>query len=512
MRETKTTTDKGTKPRRRKLEKSLKPSWVFAIALGSSVGWGAFILPGDWIRDAGPAGAMLGLFFGALIMMVIASSYGVMIKEHPVSGGGFTYAYLAAGKTWAFLCGWFLSLGYISIVALNASAFTLLLKYLMPGFMKQGYLYSVAGWDIYMPEVVIASVLLIAFAFLNSTGTSVSGRLQFWFSILLVTGVFILGAVTFGIADEPIANMGPMFSGKASPIMSVLLILAIAPWAYVGFDNVPQAAEEFSFSPRKATFLIVASLFTSFMIYAVMIGLTAWTFPGNAGTGGELWATGAIVSSALGKTGLFIMAVAIVMGIFTGLNGFYMSSSRLLFSMARARALPAIFRKTAKGSGVPVWGIWFVTLITLPAMWLGRPALSWIVDMSSTGVSIGYFFACFAAYKILARKKREGQESSTLKRVLAGIGMISSAGFLVLLLVPASPASLTLPSYLLLGAWALAGIVFYAFMKKSYLSLSKEETDYYMLGKEPEVEKPVRKQKPAAGIPALKKEPVEKTI
>ncbi|MET3575994.1 APC family permease [Bhargavaea ullalensis] len=513
MRETKTSSDKGKKPRRRKLEKSLKPSWVFAIALGSSVGWGAFILPGDWIREAGPAGAVLGLLLGALIMMVIASSYGVMIKEHPVSGGGFMYAYLAAGKTWAFICGWFLSLGYISIVALNASAFTLLLKYLMPGFMKQGYLYSIAGWDIYMPEVIIASVLLIAFALLNSTGASVSGRLQFWFSVLLVGGVFILGAVTFGIADEPLANMGAMFSGKTSPVVSVLLILAIAPWAYVGFDNVPQAAEEFNFSPRKATFLIVASLLTSFLIYAVMIGLTAWTFPGNGGTGGELWATGAIVSSALGKTGLFVMAVAIVMGIFTGLNGFYMSSSRLLFSMARARALPSMFRKTAKGSGVPVWGIWFVTLVTLPAMWLGRPALSWIVDMSSTGVSIGYFFACFAAFKILTKKKREGRDSPLLKRTLAAVGMVSSIGFLALLLIPASPASLTMPSYLLLGAWAIAGTVFYGFMRKSYLSLSKEETDYYLLGREPEQDETAAvPHLPVPGIPAMKKKPVEKTI
>jgi amino acid transporter len=115
--------------RRRKLTKTLKPSWVFAIALGSSVGWGAFILPGDWIGESGSLGAMIGLLIGTVIMMVIASSYGVMIKKFPVSGGGFTYAFIAAGKKWAFICGWFLSLGYISIVALNASAFLLLLKF-----------------------------------------------------------------------------------------------------------------------------------------------------------------------------------------------------------------------------------------------------------------------------------------------------------------------------------------------------------------------------------------------
>ncbi len=476
---------------RRKLTKTLKPSWVFAIALGSSVGWGAFILPGDWIGESGPLGATIGLLIGAVIMMVIASSYGVMIKKFPVSGGGFTYAFIAAGKKWAFICGWFLSLGYISIVALNASAFSLLLKFLAPGFMKQGYLYSVAGWDVYLPEVLISSFIIIIFALINTTGTSVSGKMQFYFSILLVAGVVLLGLFTFDVAQNPMENIQPLFKGNQSILVSILVILAIAPWAYVGFDNVPQAAEEFDFSPRKATVLIVMSLFTSFLIYAVMIGLTAWTFPRTAGVDGNLWLTGDVIYSSLGLVGIIVMAVAIIMGIFTGLNGFYMSSSRLLFSMARARALPNVFRTMTKKSNVPVWGIWFVTVITLPTPWFGRQALSWIVDMSSTGVSVAYFFTCFAAYKVLAwGAEKAGREIAPIKKLLALIGMIASAIFLLLLLVPLSPASLTTPSYLLLLGWAILGLVFYGFIAKRYNSLDQEETEYYVLGKtiESEVE------------------------
>ena len=476
---------------RRKLTKTLKPSWVFAIALGSSVGWGAFILPGDWIGKSGPIGAIVGLLIGALIMMIIASSYGVMIKKFPVSGGGFTYAFIAAGKKWAYICGWFLSLGYISIVALNASAFSLLLKFLSPGFMKQFYLYSVAGWDVYLPEVIISSLIIILFAFINTTGSSVSGRMQFYFSVSLIAGVVILGLLTFGIADHPLENMRPLFKGDQPIFVSILVILAIAPWAYVGFDNVPQAAEEFDFSPRKATTLIVLSLFTSFLIYAVMIGLTSWTFSNLSDVSGSLWLTGDVVSSILGTGGLIIMAIAIVMGIFTGLNGFYMSASRLLFSMARARALPNIFRTITKKNQIPIWGIWFVTLITLPTPWFGRQALTWIVDMSSTGVSVAYFFTCFAAYKVLAwRSEVEGREIAPMKKFLALVGMSASLAFLALLLIPFSPAALSLPSYILLLVWALVGGTFYAIIKKRYDSLTQEETEYYVLGKtiESEVE------------------------
>ena len=48
-------------------------------------------------------------------------------------------------------------------------------------------------------------------------------------------------------------------------------------------------------------------------------------------------------SKAFGYIGLGVLAIAIAMGIFTGLNGFLMSSSRLLFSMGRSGIMPTVF-------------------------------------------------------------------------------------------------------------------------------------------------------------------------
>lgn len=42
--------------KREQLERTLKPQWVWAIAFGSAVGWGAFVLPVDWMSMAGPLG------------------------------------------------------------------------------------------------------------------------------------------------------------------------------------------------------------------------------------------------------------------------------------------------------------------------------------------------------------------------------------------------------------------------------------------------------------------------
>lgn len=105
-----------------RLVKNLHPHWVWAIALGSAVGWGAFILPADWIGTAGPLGALLGLAIGGGLMIVVGVSYGFLARIFPVSGGAFAYTLVGFGRTHAFICAWFMTLGYVSIVALNASA------------------------------------------------------------------------------------------------------------------------------------------------------------------------------------------------------------------------------------------------------------------------------------------------------------------------------------------------------------------------------------------------------
>src|SRR5699024_5888581 len=161
---------KNKQDKRTTLNKSLKPHWVWAIALGSSIGWGAFVQPTNWMAEAGPLGVMIGFGIGALLMMLIAVSYGFLIKSFPVSGGEFAYSFISMGRVHAFICGWFLTLGYICIVALNASAFALMFKFVFPQVVNNLFLYEVAGWDVYATEIIIASVILGMMGYFNVKG------------------------------------------------------------------------------------------------------------------------------------------------------------------------------------------------------------------------------------------------------------------------------------------------------------------------------------------------------
>ncbi|WP_192947164.1 APC family permease [Staphylococcus cohnii] len=442
------------------LKQNLSEKFVWAIAYGSCIGWGAFILPGDWIGQSGPIPAAIGIVIGALLMILIAVSYGALVERFPVSGGAFAFSFLGFGRYVSFFSSWFLTFGYICVVALNATAFSLLIKFLLPDVLETGKLYTIAGWDVYITEILIASLLLIVFMFIAIKGTSISGSLQFYFCVAMVITILLLFFGSFFGSNFSLENLQPLANKEKGWLTSIVMIVAVAPWAYVGFDNIPQTAEEFDFAPNKTFKLIVYSLLAAAFTYVLMILYTGWLSSSETDLNGQLWLTGAVTSGAFGYIGLAILAIAIIMGIFTGLNGFLMSSSRLLFSMGRSGIMPSVFSKLHNKYKTPYVAIIFLVAITLIAPWLGRTALTWIVDMSSTGVSIAYFITCLSAARLFSYDKTSNTYGPVYK-TFAIIGTIVSFVFLLLLLIPASPAGLSTPSYIALFGWLIIGLVFF---------------------------------------------------
>ncbi len=388
--------------KREELSRSLPPIQVASLALGCIIGFGAFVLPGDFLRMAGPLGAALGVAVGGLAVVTIAQSYGLMVKTLPVAGGEFAYAYHTAGRYHAFICGWLLTLGYLCIVPLNASALPILGKFLAPSLFARGYLYSVAGFDVYAGELVLASVAIVVIGYFQQRGVGATGRLQFLMTATLVTAVVLIGGDTLLSPEARLANMEPLFPPGRNAVAAVLSMVAIAPWLYVGWGTLPQASEEFAFSPSRAKLLMTAAITAGAIMYVVVTLSTAAVMPWQEllamRTG---WATGETVRLSLGRPGLVFLGVAVTMAILTGINGFFMAASRLLFSMGRARVLPAWFARVHKTHRTPHHAIIFVGVVSLIAPWLGREVILWIVNMSAVGTAVGYLYTSVAALVVV---------------------------------------------------------------------------------------------------------------
>lgn len=455
-----------------KLDKSLSQINVWSLAMGSIIGSSAFFMPGSiFLPQAGPLGTAIGMIIGAFIMIVIVISYGYMIKRYPVAGGEFIFAYKGFGRSHAFICGWFLGLSYLSIVPFNATVIALIGRYMFPGFIQQGYMYTVAGWDVYIGEIIFASVVLFLFAIISIKGIRVSGKIQTIMVLALVGSIILLTIVALFSRKSSFENLKPLFSPNNSPLGGVLAIVAIAPFAYMGFDSIPQSSEEFNFSPKKARSLMIYSILLSALMFISLTTVTAIVFPWfEFIISKPFWAIGSAVEHLMGQFGIVILGITIVFAILTGVIGFYMAASRLLFSMARAKVLPKWFGVIHTVYKTPVNSIIFVLIVSLIAPWFGRQVILWVVDMASIGAAIGFFYTTASVLNLLRNKK-----GYVVHKAFAFIGAILSLGFMILLLIPGMPAYLALPSRVALFIWSGLGVVFYIVTAKYYSKTKKQQ-------------------------------------
>ena len=359
--------------------------------------------------------------------------------------------------------------------------------------LKFGFHYTIAGFEIYMGERLLAMFILILFGYLNMIGVKKAGIVQTILSSLLVICVFtlcfagLLSAKANGINMEPVwgfdksAAMAAKVTsaeinryahiGTGGILSAILATFAIAPWAYVGFDAIPQAAEEFNFSFRKVSFIMIIAIVFGCFVYVsnntvAAAALENWPERVMAGE----WVLLVAAEELLGGLGKVLIGLGVSCAVLSGIMGFYLASSRLMYSMSREGYLPKWFGTVDGKYGTPRNAIIFCVIISLSGPILGREALGWFVDMSAIGASIGYFFTC-ASTLITAKKHGDG---TVFLKGIAWIGVIFSLAFMVLQLIPI-PGLLGVhfgkESYIMLVIWVLIGLAFYFKQRKWFFEV-----------------------------------------
>ncbi|MFA0203972.1 hypothetical protein AB4450_12050, partial [Vibrio breoganii] len=82
---------------------------LFTVALGSVIGWGAFMLPGSFfLQNAGVLNTFIGFVIAIVMIAVIEKNYSVLMDKHQSTGGEYTFAKEEFGNTVGFCTGWVL--------------------------------------------------------------------------------------------------------------------------------------------------------------------------------------------------------------------------------------------------------------------------------------------------------------------------------------------------------------------------------------------------------------------
>ena len=244
---------------------------ILVIAFGAMIGWGWVVSTGGWIEKGGVVGAALGFAIGGVMIFFVGLTYAELTAAMPQCGGEHVFSHRAMGPVGSFVCTWAIILGYVGVTCFEACAFPTIITYLWPGFLK-GYLYTVAGFDIYASWLIVAIVVAFLIMVINIMGAKTAAILQTILTVIIGGAgiLLIIASVLNGTVD----NLdGQIFAGTTgvSNVKAVLGVAVLSPFYFIGFDVIPQASEEINVPPKKIGKMLILSVILAVIFYSFVI-------------------------------------------------------------------------------------------------------------------------------------------------------------------------------------------------------------------------------------------------
>ena len=454
-------------------DKVLSSKDILVIAFGAMIGWGWVISTGDWIHRGGVLGAAIGFALGGIMIFFVGLTYAELTAAMPQCGGEHVFSYKAMGAVGSFICTWGIILGYVGVVCFEACAFPTIVSYIFPRFLK-GYLYTVAGFDIYASWLALAVATAALMTFINILGAKTAAIVQtILTAIIFSVGVLLI--VTSTVRGD-IGNLMPqLFAGRGnqSTISDVMHVAVMTPFFFIGFDVIPQAAEEIQGSLKKIGKILIMSIIMAVAFYALVIIAVGYLMNPSE-ISASMKGAGLVTADAMAKAyGTKAMADVVIIGglcgIVTSWNSFMIGGSRAMYSMADSNMIPKAFAKLHPRFKTPVNALLLIGVISMLAPLAGRQMLVWICDAGNLGCCLAYCMVSIS-FLILRKKAPEMPRPYRVKhyKFVGIMAAVLSGGMVSMYLIPGSGSTLVTQEWLMAGGWALMGAVFFAINKKKY--------------------------------------------
>ena len=446
---------------------------ILVIAFGAMIGWGWVVSTGGWIEKGGVIGAALGFAIGGIMIFFVGLTYAELTAAMPQCGGEHVFSYRAMGATGSFICTWMIVLGYVSVACFEACAFPTIITYLWPGFLK-GYMYTVAGFDIYASWLITAIVIAFLIMMINIIGAKTAAILQTVLTCIIGGAGILL--IVASVINGTVDNLdGQIFAGTTTGvnIKAIIGVAAMSPFYFIGFDVIPQAAEEINVPPKKIGNILILSVVLAVIFYAFVIIAVGFVMnPGDIIASQE--ATGLVTADAMAAAfNTKIMAKVIIVGgmcgIVTSWNSFLLGGSRAMYSMAESYMIPKFFAKLHPKHKTPVNALILIGILTMLAPFAGRKMLVWISDAGNFGCCFAY---CMVALSFMILRKKEPDMPRPYKvpcyKFFGTMAVIMSGFMVAMYCIPGSGGNLILQEWLMVLGWSALGVVFYVVCKVKY--------------------------------------------
>ena len=323
-------------------------------------------------------------------------------------------------------------------------------------------------------QLIVAILVAFGIMLINIVGAKTAAKLQTILTIIIGGAGILL--IVASVINGTVDNLdGQMFAevGGGGIVKSILSVAVISPFYLIGFDVIPQAAEEINVPPKKIGGMLILSVVLAVLFYAFVIIAVGLVMNSGTITASQA-GTGLVTADAMAlafKTSVMAKVIIVggMCGIITSWNSFMIGGSRAIYSMAESYMIPRVFAKLHPKHKTPINALILIGILTMLAPFAGRVMMVWICDAGNFGCCLAY---CMVAISFLILRKKQPDMPRPYKvpagRLMGGVAVLMSGFMVVMYCIPGSGGTLILPEWGMVAAWSALGVVFFAICKSKY--------------------------------------------
>lgn len=370
-----------------RLKKSLGLLDVYALATGTTLSAGFFLLPGIAAIQAGSA---ITISYLIAVLPLIPATFCIveLTTAMPRAGGVYYFLDRSMGPLLGTVGGIGTWLALILKVAFALIGIGVYLGLFIPD----------------LPIVTVAIVLAVGLGILNILGADTSGKLQ----ILLVLLVIITLAVLIGgaVPDINISHFNNYFDAGSGAIISTAAMVYIS---YGGITKVTSLSEEVENPERNLPLGIFLALGTAILLYGIGTAVMVGIVPLDR-LAGDLSPVATVAETLFGRIGVIVIGIAALFAFVSVANAGTMSASRYPLAMSRDFMMPGFLQRLSK-NGMPFPSILF-TVATIVIILLVLDT-SKIVKIASAFQLLMFMLVCVAVI-VMRESKIDSYDPSYL--------------------------------------------------------------------------------------------------
>ncbi len=319
--------------KKRRLKKELGLFDVYAVATGTTLSAGFFLLPGLAAEQAGP-GLVLAYMLAAVPLIPAMFSIAELATAMPRAGGVYYFLDRSLGPM-------------VGTIGGIGTWMALMLKVAFALVGMGAYI------GLFVPDLPITELaigLAIALGALNLFGAKKSGSLQTFLvlGLMAILAVFVGGGVP-RIRPE---HFQGFFDAGSSALLSTAGLVYIS---YVGVTHIASMSEEVKDPERNLPLGVFLALGTAMVVYGLGTAVMVGTVPMET-LRGDLTPVATAADHLFGRWGVIVVSVAALLAFTSVANAGTMSASRYPLAMSRDHLVPRVFRRLS-GARIPTVAI-----------------------------------------------------------------------------------------------------------------------------------------------------------